>query len=279
MNLPLPMTAAEHRDLIDAIVAERVREPNKTFFNSIATEWKQRVDDYVTLCGSPGLVPEWPAIMGRATSFKTLYSHPKDGSPQGAMLDDLRDYEFDICPWCGSPMSEETLDHFLPKGKYPHFAVAPANLTPMCDPCQRHKGEKTGDAATPRFFIHPYFDAFSLAQIVQLSIDAPYASPTFTIAPHPGLSAAETQLVTTHLRELKIARRYIRFFRNEHRRLLRGSAKMRAARLDVVANIATWREQSADPTPNSWQHLFYDAAMRNAGYLAHMVDGPLPTYP
>lgn len=279
MPLPLPMTAPDHEILIDAIVAERTREPNKTFFNSIATEWKQRVDDYLTHCGSPGLVPKWPAVMDHATSFKTLYSSPKEGSAQGNVLADLRDYEFDICPSCGSLMSEETLDHYLPKGKYPHFAVTPANLTPMCDPCQRRKGEKTGDATTPRFFIHPYFDAFSIAQIVQLSVAPPYTTPTFTLAPHPGLSAAETQLVTTHLRELKIARRYIRFFRGEHRRLLRGAVEMRAKGTDVAANIATWRHQSAYPSPNSWQHLFYDAVMDNPDYLAHMVSGPLPAYP
>lgn len=279
MSLPLPMTAADHLDLIDDIVAERTQEPNKTFFNSIADEWKQRVGDYVAHGGSPAHVPKWPAIMGKAKSFKTLYSHPADGSAQGVVLQDLRDHDLDICPSCGSPAVTETLDHYLPKGKYPHFAVTPANLTPMCDPCQRRKGEDTGDAATPRFFIHPYFDTFSLDQIVQLTINAPFTTPTFTLAPHPGLQVAETQLVSTHLRALQIARRYIRFFRNEHRRLLRNVAKLRAKGLDVVENIEAWQEGHADPTPNSWQHLFYDAVMRNGPYLAHLVSGPSPTLP
>ncbi|MEH3116622.1 MAG: hypothetical protein PGN25_03160 [Methylorubrum populi] len=279
MPLPLPMVAADHRILIDNIVAERTHEPNKTFFNSIADEWKQRVDDYLTHGGSPAHIAEWPAIMNKAKSFKTLYSHPADGSAQGIMLQDLRDHDLDICPSCGSPAVTETLDHYLPKGKYPHFAVTPANLTPMCDPCQRRKGEGTGDAATPRFFIHPYFDTFSSDQIMQLTINAPFTTPTFTLAPHPSLSAAETQLITTHLRELQIARRYIRFFRNEHRRLLRNVTKLRTNGLDVVENISAWQEGHADPTRNSWQHLFYDAVIRNAAYLAHIVSGPLPTLP
>ncbi|WFR95705.1 HNH endonuclease [Rhizobium tumorigenes] len=279
MSLALPMTAAEQLDLIDNIVAERTQQPNKTFFNSIAEEWRQRVGDYLAHGGSPAHIPEWPAIMTKATSFKTLYSHPADGSAQGVMLQALREHELDICPSCGSPAVTETLDHYLPKGKYPHFAVTPANLTPMCDPCQRRKGESTGDATTPRFFIHPYFDTFSLAQIVQLTINAPFATPTFTLAPHPGLQAPETQLVSTHLRELQIARRFIRFFRNEHRRLLRNVTKMRVKGLNVADNIEAWQDGYADPTPNSWQHLFYDAVTRNVGYLAHIAGGPLPVLP
>lgn len=279
MSLPLPMVPADHRNLIDKIVAERTHEPNKTFFKSIADEWKQRVDDYLIYGGSPAHIPEWPEIMGTAKSFKNLYSYPAEGSVQGMMLQVLRNHDLDICPSCGSPAVTETLDHYLPKGKYPHFAVTPANLTPMCDPCQRRKGEETGDAATPRFFIHPYFDTFSLSQIVQLTINAPFTTPTFTLGPHPGLSTEETQLVTTHLRELQIARRYIRFFRNEHRRLLRNVTKLRTKRLDVVENILAWQEGHADPTPNSWQYIFYDAVVRSAEYLAHLVGDPSPTLP
>lgn len=279
MSLPLPMSVADHLSLIDGIVAERTKEPNKTFFNSIVNEWKQRVEDYLINEGSPANVPEWPAIMGKATSFKTLYSHPADGSPQGVALQTLRDHDLDICPSCGSPAVTETLDHYLPKGKYPHFAITPANLTPMCDPCQRRKGEKTGNAATPRFFIHPYFDTFSIVQIVQLTINSPFTTPTFTLVPHPGLPTLEAQLVTSHLQKLQIARRYIRFFRNEHRRLLRNVTNLRAKKLDVVENIGAWQEGHADPTPNSWQHLFYDAVMRNKAYLAYLVSGPSPTFP
>jgi len=279
MVMLLPRPTVDHLKLIDDIVAERTREPNKTFFSTVALEWKQRVRDYLSHGGSPTLVPTWPAIMGKATAFKTLYSHPAEGSAQGLALQDLRDHDLDICPSCGSPAVTETLDHYLPKGKYPQFAVTPANLTPMCDPCQRRKGENTGDAVTPRFFIHPYFDTFSLDQIVQLTIDGPFTTPTFVLAPHPDLTAVEAGLVATHLRELQIARRYIRFFRNEHRRLLRGVTKLRASGLDVAANVAAWRDKETLPTPNSWQHLFYDAVTRNGAYLAHLVSGPLPAFP
>ncbi|MBV1829157.1 hypothetical protein HNW77_05385 [Komagataeibacter sp. AV436] len=279
MHLPLPVSAADHLTLIDEIVAERTHEPNKTFFNGIANEWKQRVKDYLTHGGSPEHIREWSAIMQKTKTFQNLYSHPADGSSQGKMLQSLRDHDLDICPSCGSPAVTETLDHYLPKGKYPQFAVTPANLTPMCDPCQRRKGEKTGNAATPRFFIHPYFDTFSLEQIIQLTIDPPFTTPTFTLEPHPDLLTVEKQLVESHLQKLQIARRYIRFFRNEHRRLLRNVTNLRAKELDVIQNIEVWQKGQAHPTPNSWQHLFYEAVMRNDAYRAHLVSGPLTPLP
>lgn len=277
MILAKPVTASV--DLVDKVVAERTREPNKTFFAGIAREWRQRVDDYVMQAGSPEHVPTWPAIAGNAKSFKNLYSHPADGSSQGEMLKILRAHELDICPACGAPTVPETLDHYLPKGKYPHFSVTPVNLTPMCDPCQRRKCEKTGDQQTPRFFIHPYFDAFSIEQIVCLQINAPFTTPTFSLFSNPGLTAAESVLVDSHLRELEISRRYVRFFRNEWRRLIRNVAKMRAKGLDVVDNIETWQTGYADPTPNGWHHLFYAAVTENAVLVDYLENDFLPTYP
>jgi hypothetical protein len=58
---------------------------------------------------------------------------------------------------------------------------------------------------SPRFFIYPYFDAFSLPQIVQLEIAAPFVTPTFSLTPYRALTADETVLATTHIRELEIA--------------------------------------------------------------------------
>ncbi|WP_129586244.1 hypothetical protein [Sphingomonas montana] len=277
--MKLDEPTASSLDLVDAIVAERTREPNRTFFRSIAVEWKARIGVYIAQGGSPEHVPTWPAIMSSATSFKTLYSHPADGSAQGSMLSVLRAHELDVCPACGSPGVPDTLDHYLPKGRFPHFAVTPINLAPMCDPCQRKKGEKTGGVDAARYFIHPYLDTFSTAQIVLLTIDPPYVTPTFNLSPHPDLTDGEKALVATHLRELEIARRYIRFFRNEHRRLIRNVAHMRRYDQDVVATIESWREGQADPTPNAWQHLFYAAVVKDADFIEYLTQGVLPVYP
>jgi hypothetical protein len=62
-----------------------------------------------------------------------------------------------ICPTCGA-RSVRTLDHYLPKEKYPLLSVLPINLTPMCSDCNRDKGAFAATPNDPRF-LHPYFDS------------------------------------------------------------------------------------------------------------------------
>lgn len=77
-----------------------------------------------------------------------------------------------------------------------------ANLTPMCDPCQRPEKQKTGDAMSLRFS-SSNFETSSLPQIVQLEIAPPFKTPTFSLAPHPDLTGADWMLVVTHIRVLQ----------------------------------------------------------------------------
>lgn len=61
----------------------------------------------------------------------------------------INNTELKICPYCGNDKVRESirtkneLDHFLPKRKYPLFAVSYFNLIPSCHFCNRadHKGQ------------------------------------------------------------------------------------------------------------------------------------------
>lgn len=61
-----------------------------------------------------------------------------------------------ICPFCGIGQVD-TLDHYLPKAKFPLLSVLPKNLIPACSPC--NKAKTTGVALTKgEQCLHPYFD-------------------------------------------------------------------------------------------------------------------------
>ena len=81
----------------------------------------------------------------------------KSKSPGRKYYDKLKNAAPDgKCPLCGHcPAS--TIDHYLPKSKYPLYSITLINLIPMCGECNRNKGDldicKEEDA-----FIHPYFD-------------------------------------------------------------------------------------------------------------------------
>jgi len=276
MRLDVP--AACSLQMVDDVVAERQGGKNAGFFAGIAPDWRDRVQAYIDAEGSPDLVPTWPDIAHKKNSFLNLYLSPKEGSVQGGLLSAMRDHELSLCPACGEAGAPNTLDHYLPKGKYPHFCVTPHNLFPMCDACQTNKKEKTGDAANPRFFLHPYFDVFIADQVLELSIEPPFDAPTFDLSAVAGLTAPQAALVDRHLQELGIVPRYGRFFRNQHQRLLRLVLNLRAADLDVEENLIIFRENSAHPTRNAWEHVFYDAVLANADMMAYLIGGDLPAY-
>lgn len=61
------------------------------------------------------------------------------------------------CPFCGIGHAS-TLDHFLPKTKYPTLSVAPKNLIPSCKDCNTGKSTSIATTAETQI-LHPYFDS------------------------------------------------------------------------------------------------------------------------
>lgn len=274
MRLPSPTACA--LELVDDVVAERQDGKNAGFFSGISGEWRDRVEAYIDSGGSPETVPTWPTASARKTSFLNLYLSPKEGSAQRLVLDVLRDHDLIACPACGEAGRPNTLDHYLPKDEYPHFCITPHNLFPMCDACQKEKGIKTGDHVDQRFFLHPYFDVFIAQQVLQLTIHAPFTTPSFDLHPAPGLTLAQERLVARHIRELTIVSRYTRFFREQFRRLLRLVSTMRNSGQHVQGTLQLFKENAAASTRNSWEHVFYDAVLSNAAFLDFLENEELP---
>lgn len=275
MCLPLPGDCS--LDLVDQVVDERQNGRHAARFRGWKAGWRARVQEYLDHGGSPEHIYPWAAVADYAATFHNLYNSSKPDTAHGDMLRRLRDHELRLCPACGELGRPNTLDHYLPKAAYPHFSLTPANLFPMCDACQGEKLVKTGSPAEPRFFLHPYFDAFAAGQILKLTIIPPFNAPTFVLEPQ-GVTEAQAAVITAHLRELDISGRYVKFFKDEHRRLLRNVSRMRDKEQDVLATLESWAFDAADPTPNSWQHLFYDGVLNNPDFLEYLTEGDLPSY-
>lgn len=63
------------------------------------------------------------------------------------------------CAICGVGVAS-TLDHYLPKSKYPLLCVFPANLVPECQSCNKNKGSGIV-LKNNQMLLHPYFDDLS----------------------------------------------------------------------------------------------------------------------
>lgn len=278
MIMKLPLPPFDSVQLVRDVVAERANGVNAAYFQGIEQDWCERVQQYIDAAGSPETVTTWAVAEPRKTTFLNLYSAPKKESAQGRVLDAMREHDLSICPACGEVGRPNTLDHYLPKVSYPHFCVTPANLFPMCDACQSAKGSKVGSAQYPRFFIHPYFDAFVAEQVLRLEIQAPFNAPTFALRVVETLEPLSAELVKSHVRELDVERRYANFFRNEYRRVLRLVGAMRKSGQDVPGTLTTLKHGAIDRSPNAWEHVFYAAILDNPDLVEYLANADLPPY-
>lgn len=65
--------------------------------------------------------------------------------------------------------SANTLDHLLPKSKFPEFIVNPKNLIPCCSTCNSHKLNSINDNGTD-FFLNLYLDKLPEEQYLFIDI-------------------------------------------------------------------------------------------------------------
>lgn len=279
MVMPLLLPPDCSLQLVNDVVDERQNGINAEFFEGIRGEWLDQVEQYLEHRGSPQYVRKWTAVLPvRKASFLNLYLSPKEGSCQGKVLERLKDHKLSICPACGEMGSPNTLDHYLPKGQYPHFCITPANLFPMCDACQGKKLEKTGSAAEPRFFLHPYFDVFIAEQVLAVTIEPPFSSPTFQMKVSNHLAPAEKALVASHVRELEIEQRFAHYFKNENIRTQRLARLLRDSDLPVKDTLRAFEGRCRTPALNSWEHIYWAAVVANPELLDYLANGLLPDH-
>lgn len=277
MRLPLP--GVDSVALVSDVVAERRAGRNATYFDGIEEKWRVRTQAYIDAEGNPELVPPWPEITDHKEKFINLYGSPQDNSVQKPILDNLRSRTLQLCPACGEDGTPNTLDHYLPKDVYPEFSITPVNLFPMCDICQGEKGTKTLNAADERLFLHPYFDQFAEMQVLALEIGRPFEAPeTISIVPHPLLTAPQAALVSRHLAELGIVRRYHRFFRDEYLRLFKLVNEMRQEGQDVRQSLGVFRNYARFKSVNSWGHVFFTGVLENADLLVYLETTHFPPF-
>lgn len=275
LPLPQPCSLA----LVDTLVAERAGGPNAGYFNGLAAEWRERVEQYLSERGNPQSIPAWPEIMAHRKRFITLYNSPGENSSQRAVLNGLRERKLQFCPSCGEEGAPNTLDHYLPKQAFPHFAVTPANLIPMCDTCQLIKGAATLDDDGNRIFLHPYYDDFLMSQVVRLVIGHPYEAPEdFVLEADLELPDYLRALVQRHIDGLELQRRYGAFFRDQYINLLRLTQEVRAVGRDIRDDIPTFKRLHELKAVNLWPHIFYAAVTDDDDLLEYLGTGDLPEF-
>lgn len=142
------------------------------------------------------------------TNLYTTYM-VKNGKPANKHYDKLKNHApLYKCPYCGIGQVT-TLDHFLPKARYPAYSVMVTNLVPSCADCNKGKGSSKVEIGKQT--IHPYFDSSQIekdewlfSEIIQ---DTP-AKATYHLMP-PDIWTEEMKLrLKNHFDDFELAKRF-----------------------------------------------------------------------
>jgi hypothetical protein len=121
--------------------------------------------------------------------------------------------ECPYCGGCGEFVDDEgvgTLDHFLPKARFPAFSILPGNLVPACGTCNTGMGSSfpTDPNLQP---LHPYFDAPHFFEEKWTTVTVSEQDPvmvTFDLDVPAEWSHKDSQRVSQHFKVCKLRGRY-----------------------------------------------------------------------
>lgn len=171
-----------------------------------------------------------------------------------------------ICPLC-LQREVKTLDHYLPKTKYPLLSVTPINLVPACSDC--NKGKLTDSpTSSNEETLHPYYDdvegfSWLKMQIVQIK---PLVVDFYTAPPH-NTPLLLSQRIKYHFDNFSLNKLYVshaiqEFTNNKlhfERLYARGGNRLKEHLQDCF-------ESRSDINNNSWQTAFYECLVNSQDF-------------
>jgi 5-methylcytosine-specific restriction endonuclease McrA len=104
----------------------------------------------------------------------------------------------------------ETLDHYLPKARYPAFSVDPQNLIPACTICNKGKGASLLQIKEEHV-LHPYFSSNNFYADLWLKAEVIEEVPVrikFFIEPPTGWNVDDITLLETHVNSFDITDKF-----------------------------------------------------------------------
>lgn len=226
----------------------------------------------------PNIVGANGAVSTDELKYLYTYRMVGDNQPGRGIYDRLRAAGGEKCPLCGVN-TVKTLDHHLPKSKYPVLSVTPTNLIPSCRDCQSAK--KSGFPTTAEEqTLHPYYDNIEADLWLTAVVNqGPPANFSFAVTPPPAWSQLLTDRVLYHMASFELPRLFAVNAANELTGIrpaltnLFNAGGMNAVRAELQSRADSWLQGGIQAGRlNSWQLAMYQAAAAadwfcNAGFV------------
>ena len=223
---------------------------------------------YVAVDGDLSSIAGCPLPPEIGTLLKGHYANPTVDLPYISRLRD--EGRIRTCTMCGS-LYGYTLDHVMPKGTHPCFAIFGLNLVPACQ-CNSLRTNLLFGAAPGERILHPYFDDILGERLISARFEELGPVPRVTVrvildAAHPMHAGVQFHLANvvarTHVaawiavewnKLLLKPGNLIRFLRNDP-----------ATRADLVAIIENEREtvDEALGSRNSWHSILLSGLLED----------------
>lgn len=269
----------DESEFFSNVIEQRKKGYNKAYFESISKGWLERLEAYNSYGGDPTKLSASIVKVDDKDKFINLYSDTSKGNFHAPLIYRLRrpTPRLSLCPACGEEGTPNTLDHYLPKDKFPEFSIHLMNLVPMCDTCQGIKLESFVDSSGQKKYLHPYFDAIAQS-VMTIRIEPPFAAPTrFELIVESTLPSALAAQVTRHLIGLSLASRLEDYCQKKYSHLLKLIAFHRThPTQDVSALLAHFIFMAEQIAINSWPAVFYRSVLANDSLLEYLRNGKLP---
>lgn len=108
---------------------------------------------------------------------------------------------FKSCPMCGS-LGGRSLDHALPRRRFPEFSILRENLVPACDSCNSSEKGDTYHGTRPARFIHPYYDRWASQALWKVAFAPDLDILQFEPVALADLRSSRRRIVEFHIKTL-----------------------------------------------------------------------------
>lgn len=254
----------------DEVVTRKQRGASKTGMRRAGSVIKAAYGKYATATPDLHTLKAMGIKRRLKAALHDTYTNQQE-SLIAALKKGLSASERSECPYCRIG-AMHTLDHVLPKGKFPEFSIFHLNLVPCCGHCNGHKGEDLAGNDGTRLFINSYHDALPAEDsFLECSVEVRDGLPAMEFAvTHPdGMNEQTYAVLHNHFEKLLLGSRYIEradgilesSIRGAQQRLADGSSLE-----DVQETFAEEAERcELKHGPNYWETSLYRAlALCNA---------------
>ncbi len=200
-------------------------------------------------------------------SIKKLYSQQLVQNKKGKEIYNkiLSLAPLNRCPYCGIGQVS-TLDHYLPKSKFPIFSVLPYNLVPSCKDCNTGKGNNFATEEDKQT-LHPYYDDYTAEQWLYANIleTAPVSVKFYVKAPLHWNSIQKGR-VKAHFEEYNLDRRFSIEASNELANLQEEFSLYPMSNTEIQNELEKQYNKYKKRYLNSWQTALYQALSESDWY-------------